>query len=158
MLRIDAANFQRNFQRFLMRFSKPFFCEGALRDRNTRDLYSNNLRAVGPNYAQLKKKQNRKQDNKQDTGIKTRYINNQSKHPCPNMLDRSFQLLISLPCMFINSALPRETISLRRCNHLPLPYPVGQGLLMLLRFPDCFRKTLFTNSFIPANPCCLRKL
>ena len=42
---------------------KPL-CEGALRHRNTRELYSNNLRAVGPNHAQLKTKQNRKQDNK----------------------------------------------------------------------------------------------
>ena len=45
-------------------FQKPFLCEGALRHRNTRELYSNNLRVVGPNYAQLKTKQNRKQDNK----------------------------------------------------------------------------------------------
>ena len=43
---------------------KPFLCEGALRHRNTRELYSNNFRAVGPNHAQLKTKQNRKQDNK----------------------------------------------------------------------------------------------
>ena len=28
-------------------------CEGALRHRNTRELYSNNLRAVGPNHAQV---------------------------------------------------------------------------------------------------------
>ena len=39
-------------------------CEGALRHRTTRELYSNNLRAVGPSHAQLKTKQNRKQDNK----------------------------------------------------------------------------------------------
>ena len=44
--------------------SKPILCEGALRHRNTRELYSNNLRAVGPRHAQLKTKQNRKQDNK----------------------------------------------------------------------------------------------
>ena len=37
---------------------------GVLRHRNTRELYSNNLRAVGANGAQLKTKQNRKQDNK----------------------------------------------------------------------------------------------
>ena len=43
---------------------KPILCEGALRHRNTRELYSNNLRAVGPKHAQLKTKQNRKQDNK----------------------------------------------------------------------------------------------
>ena len=43
---------------------KPMLCEGALRHRNTRELYSNNLRAVGHNHAQLKTKQNRKQDNK----------------------------------------------------------------------------------------------
>ena len=39
-------------------------CEGALRYKNTRELYSNNLRAVGRNHAQSKTKQNRKQDNK----------------------------------------------------------------------------------------------
>ena len=39
-------------------------CEDALRHGNTRELYSNNLNAVGPNHAQLKTKQNRKQDNK----------------------------------------------------------------------------------------------
>ena len=50
---------------------KPILCEGALRHRNTREQYSNNLRAVGPNHAQLKTKQNRKQDNKQGTGVKT---------------------------------------------------------------------------------------
>ena len=27
---------------------KPILCEGALKHRNTRELYSNNLRAVGP--------------------------------------------------------------------------------------------------------------
>ena len=43
---------------------KPMLCEGALRHRNTRELYSNNLRAPGPNHTQLKTKQNRKQDNK----------------------------------------------------------------------------------------------
>ena len=43
---------------------KPFLCEGALRNRNTRELYSKNLKAVGPNDAQLKMKQNGKQDNK----------------------------------------------------------------------------------------------
>ena len=43
---------------------KPILCEGALRHRNTSKLYSNNLRAVGPFHAQLKTKQNRKQDNK----------------------------------------------------------------------------------------------
>ena len=43
---------------------KPFLCEGALRHRNARELYSNNLRAVGPTHAQLKTKHNRKQDNK----------------------------------------------------------------------------------------------
>ena len=43
---------------------EPFLCEGALRDRNTRELYSNNLREVGRNNAQLKTKQNRKQDKK----------------------------------------------------------------------------------------------
>ena len=43
---------------------KPILCEGALRHRNARELYSNNLRAVGPKHAQLKTKQNRKQDNK----------------------------------------------------------------------------------------------
>ena len=43
---------------------KPFLCEGALRHRNTRELYSNNLRAVGPNHAQLKTKQSRKQGKK----------------------------------------------------------------------------------------------
>ena len=31
---------------------KPFLCEGALRHRKTRELYSNNLRAVGPNHVQ----------------------------------------------------------------------------------------------------------
>ena len=45
-------------------FLKTFLCEGAVRHRNTRELYSNNLRAVGPKNAQLKTKQNRKQDNK----------------------------------------------------------------------------------------------
>ena len=44
--------------------TKPFLCEGALRHRNTRELYSNNLRAVGPKHAQLKTNQNRKQNNK----------------------------------------------------------------------------------------------
>ena len=39
-------------------------CESALRHRNTMELYSNNLRAVGPNRAELKTKQNRKQDSK----------------------------------------------------------------------------------------------
>ena len=39
-------------------------CEGALKHRTTRELYSNNVRADGPNHAQLKTKQNRKQDNK----------------------------------------------------------------------------------------------
>ena len=48
----------------LLSQKKPFLCEGALRHRNTRELYSNNLRAVGPNHAELKTKQNRKQDNK----------------------------------------------------------------------------------------------
>ena len=43
---------------------KPILCEGALRHRNTRELYLNNLRVAGPNHAQLKTKQNRKQDNK----------------------------------------------------------------------------------------------
>ena len=41
------------------RFLKPQ--EGALRHRNTRELYSNNLRAVGLNHAQLNTKQNKKQ-------------------------------------------------------------------------------------------------
>ena len=31
---------------------KPILCEGALRHRNARELYSNNLRAVGHNHAQ----------------------------------------------------------------------------------------------------------
>ena len=57
---------------------KPILCEGALRHRDTRELYSNNLRAVGPKHTQLKTKQNRKQDNKT--------INIQAKHPCPNTL------------------------------------------------------------------------
>ena len=39
-----------------------FLCHSAPH-RNTRELYSKNLRAVGPNNAQLKTKQNRKQDN-----------------------------------------------------------------------------------------------
>ena len=39
---------------------KPFLCEGALRHRNTWELYSNNLRAVGPNHAQLKTRQQSK--------------------------------------------------------------------------------------------------
>ena len=43
---------------------KPMLYGGALRHRNTRELYSNNLRAVAPNHAQLKTKQNRQQDNK----------------------------------------------------------------------------------------------
>ena len=30
---------------------KPILCEGALRHRNTREQFSNNLRAVGPNHA-----------------------------------------------------------------------------------------------------------
>ena len=52
-------------QRFSCCFAvlKPILCEGALRHRNTRDLDSDNLRAIGPNHAQLKTKQNRKQDN-----------------------------------------------------------------------------------------------
>ena len=44
--------------------SQCAFTQGAQRHRNTRELYSNDLRAVGPNYAQLKTKQNRKQDYK----------------------------------------------------------------------------------------------
>ena len=56
---------------------KPILCEGALRHRNTRELYLNNFRAVGLKHVQLKAKQNRKQNlTKQDTGIKTRQMNN----------------------------------------------------------------------------------
>ena len=32
---------------------RHFLCEGALRHRNTSELYSNSLRAVGPTHAQL---------------------------------------------------------------------------------------------------------
>ena len=32
---------------------KPIFCEGTLKDRNLRELTSNNVKAVGPNHAQL---------------------------------------------------------------------------------------------------------
>ena len=64
---------------------KPILCEGALRHRNTRELYSNNLRAVGPRHAQLKTKQNRKQDNKTRHRDQNK-VNNQLKHPCPNTL------------------------------------------------------------------------
>ena len=51
---------------------KPIVCEGVLRHRNTMELDSNNLRAVGPNHAQLRTEQNRKQDNKTRHEIKTR--------------------------------------------------------------------------------------
>ena len=45
---------------------KSFLCEGALRHRNTRELYSSNLSAIGPNHAQLKNKteQKTRQQNK----------------------------------------------------------------------------------------------
>ena len=59
---------QEMFQTTWLCGLKHFLFEGALRHRNTRELYSNNLRAVGPNTLscahQLKTKQNRKQDNK----------------------------------------------------------------------------------------------
>ena len=45
-------------------FAQECFLKGAPRHRNTRELYSSNLRAIGPNHAQLKTNQNRKQDNK----------------------------------------------------------------------------------------------
>ena len=44
---------------------------GKVRHRNTRVLYSNNLRVVGPNQAQLKTRTESKAT-KQDTGVKTR--------------------------------------------------------------------------------------
>ena len=92
-------------------------CESALRHRDTRELYLNKLRAVGPTAlgwayrAQLKPKQNRKQDKKQDTGIKTRQINNQVKHPCPNTLVRT-KGIISLKNNFFSA----EVIQSFRAN------------------------------------------
>ena len=59
---------------------KPFLCEGALRHRNTRELYSNNLRAFGPKHAQLKTKQNRKQQNKKKGSKQGKQIINQNIH------------------------------------------------------------------------------
>ena len=71
-------------ERFLK--PKPFLCEGVLRHRNTRELYSKNLRAVGPNHAQLTTKQNRKQYNKTRHRDQNK-ASKESKHPCPNTLD-----------------------------------------------------------------------
>ena len=55
---------------------KPFLCEGALRQRNTREFYSNNLRAVEPNqthlYTSAEDNAERKTRQENKTGIKTR--------------------------------------------------------------------------------------
>ena len=76
------------FENFLLIFLwlgglTTFFCEGALRYRNTRELYSKNLTAFGPNSVfscahQLQKKLNRKPDKKTRQKDQNK-INNQSK-------------------------------------------------------------------------------
>ena len=48
----------------VVRIELPCISEIDTEHRNTRERYASNLRAVGPNHAQLKTKQNRKQDNK----------------------------------------------------------------------------------------------
>ena len=52
---------------------KHLLCEGALRHRNTRELYSNKLGAVGPNHAQLWRSVEDETEQKQDN--KTRQQN-----------------------------------------------------------------------------------
>ena len=67
----------------------PFICEGALRHRNTKEFYSKNLRAIGPNHAQLctsVEDETEQKTRQQNTGHKDQNnsIKNQPKHPCAN--------------------------------------------------------------------------
>ena len=54
------------------RSQESLLCECALRHRSTRELYSNNFRAVGLNHAHLKTNRTENKTTKQDTRIKTR--------------------------------------------------------------------------------------